>query len=379
MDFNFTEEQSILRSALQSFLEDRYGFEARQAAMNSPEGWRPQIWQAFAHELGILGAALPEAAGGLGGGPVENMVVMEELGGAIVIEPYLETAVVCGGLLKHSGWAGANAELARIVSGEGIYALAAGEPQSRWDLADVATSARRSGAGWVIDGRKAVVNAAPWADRLLVTARTSGERRDRRGIALFLVDKAARGITTRDYPTVDGRRASEILFDKVEVGADALVGDEASDLLDLVSDEAACAVCAEAIGAMRKLLADTVEYAKTRVQFGRPIGTFQVLQHRMVDMYLILEQAVSMTYYGALMLDAPADERAKAVSAAKSFVGKACHKVGQEAIQIHGGIGMTNELRVGWYFKRTTLIESLFGTTDDHLARYQKLAVQQAA
>jgi alkylation response protein AidB-like acyl-CoA dehydrogenase len=379
MDFNFTEEQSILRGALQSFLEDRYAFEARQAAVNSPPGWRPQIWQAFAHELGILGAALPESAGGLGGGPIENMVVMEELGGAIVIEPYLETVVVCGGLLKHSGWAGADAELARIIAGEGVYALAAGEPQSRHDLADVSASARQSGSGWVIDGRKAVVHAAPWADKLLVTARTGGDRRERKGVALFVVDKAAKGVITRDYPTVDGARASEVLFDKVQVGPHALVKAEASDLLDLVSDEAACAVCAEAVGAMRKLLADTVDYAKQRVQFGKPIGSFQVIQHRLVDMYLVLEQAVSMTYYGTLMLGAPAAERAAAVSAAKATVGKACQKVGQEAIQIHGGIGMTNELRVGWYFKRTTLIEGLYGTTDDHLARYQRLAVQQAA
>jgi alkylation response protein AidB-like acyl-CoA dehydrogenase len=381
MDFNFTEEQSILRSSLQGFLEDRYGFEARQKAMNAPEGWRPAIWKAFAEELGILGAPIPEDAGGLGGGPVENMVVMEELGGALVIEPYLETVVVAAGLLKHSGWAGAKAALGRIAAGEAIYVLASLEPQSRWDVADVATTARKGGAGWVIDGRKAVVHSAPFADKLLVTARVSGGRRDRSGVAVFEVDKAARGVVTRDYPTVDGRRASEIQFDKVEVGSDALVADEskALALLELVNDEAACAVCAEAIGVMRKLLADTIDYSRQRVQFGRPIGSFQVLQHRMVDMYLTLEQAISMTYYGTLMLGAPAEERAKAVSAAKAAIGKACHAVGQEAIQIHGGIGMTNELRVGWYFKRATVIEGLYGSTDDHLARYQRLGVQQAA
>lgn len=379
MDFNFTEEQSMLRDTLSSFLTDRYDFEARQKAMSSAEGWRPQIWSAFANELGILGAPLPEDAGGLGGGAVETMVVMEELGQALVMEPYLETVVIAGGLIKRSGWAGAKDELARVISGDRVYAVATTEPQSRYDLADVQTTARKSGAGWVIDGRKAVVHAAPWADKLLVTARVSGGRRDRSGIALFAVDKAAKGLVSRDYPTVDGRRASEILFDKVEVGAKALVAENALDLLERVTDEASCAVCAEAVGIMRRLLADTIEYAKQRVQFGRPISTFQVLQHRLVDMYLIIEQAVSTTYYGTLMLDAPAEERAKAVSAAKSFIGKACHKLGQEAIQIHGGIGMTNELRVGWYFKRATVIEGLYGSTDDHLARYQRLSLEAAA
>jgi alkylation response protein AidB-like acyl-CoA dehydrogenase len=381
MDFDFTEEQTLLRDSLSSFLRDRYDFDARQKAMNSASGWRPEIWSAFANELGILGASLPEDAGGLGGGPVENMVVMEELGQALVMEPYLETVVIAGGLLKRSGWAGAKDELAKIASGERIWALASIEPSSRYDLADVQTSARKSGSGWVIDGRKAVVHASPWADRLLVTARVSGSRKDRSGVAFFAVDKAAKGLVSRDYPTVDGRRASELLFDKVEVGPEALVAGapEALPLLERVTDEAICAVCAEAVGVMRRLLADTIEYAKQRVQFGRPISTFQVLQHHMVDMYLILEQAVSTTYYGTLMLDAPAEERAKAVSAAKAFIGKACHKVGQEAIQIHGGIGMTNELRVGWYFKRATVIEGLYGSTDDHLARYQRLSLEEAA
>jgi alkylation response protein AidB-like acyl-CoA dehydrogenase len=381
MDFSFTEEQSILRDTLASFLRDRYAFEARQAAIRSDSGWRQEIWAAFANELGILGAPLPEDAGGLGGGPVETMVVMEELGGAIVVEPYLETVVLAGGLLKRSGWAGAGEALAKIVAGEEVWAVASTEPQSRYDLADAQTMARRSDAGWVIEGRKAVVHAAPWAGKLLVTARVSGSRRDRSGVALFAVDKAAKGLVSRDYPTVDGRRASEILFDKVELGPEALVADKgaAMDLMERVTDEAICAVCSEGIGLMRKLLADTVEYAKQRVQFGRPIASFQVLQHRMVDMYLILEQAVSMTCYGALMLDAPAPERAKAVSAAKAFVGKALRQVGQEAIQIHGGIGMTDELRVGWLFKRATVIEGLYGSTDDHLARYEKLSVDEAA
>jgi alkylation response protein AidB-like acyl-CoA dehydrogenase len=380
MDFNFTEEQSILRSALQSFLQDRYAFEARQKAMDSPEGWRREIWSAFAHELGILGAPLPEDAGGLGGGPVETMVVMEELGQALVIEPYLETVVLAGGLIRRSGWAGANEALGRIISGDAVYAVATTEPQSRHELSDVQATARKSGSGWVIDGRKAVVHAAPWADRLLVSARTGGSRRERHGVVLLEVDMAAKGVLTRDYPTVDGRRASEIQFDKVEVGADALVAGEgqAIEMLERSTDEAICAVSAEAIGVMRKLLADTLDYSRQRVQFGRPISTFQVLQHRMVDMYLTLEQAVSMTCYGSLMLDEP-EERAKAVSAAKAFIGRACRQVGQEAIQIHGGIGMTNELRVGWYFKRATVIEGLYGSTDEHLARFQRLSLEEAA
>jgi hypothetical protein len=298
------------------------------------------------------------------------MVVMEQLGGAIFIEPYLESVVLAGSLLKNSDWEQANDWLTRIGTGEAVFALAQAEPQSRFDLHDVGTTAKRAGDGWTLDGRKAVVHAGPWATHLLLTARTSGGPRERTGVSLFLMDKAAAGVTTRDYPTVDGRRASEVQLD----GAAAeLVAEDAMELIERGVDEAIAAACAEAVGVMRRLHRDTIDYARQRRQFGRPIADFQVLQHRMVDMFTAVEEAVSMTYYATLMLDAEPAARGRAVSAAKVQVGKALRHVGQEAVQIHGGIGMTNELALGWYFKRGTVLESLYGDVDHHLERFQRL------
>ncbi len=376
MDFEFSEEQRLLRGSVSSFLADAYGFEARQKAIRSEAGWRPQIWKALAQDLGVLGAALPEDLGGLGGGPVDTLVVMEELGRALVVEPYLETVVIGAGLLKRVDSPSARDAVRRIVGGEIITAFASGEPSSRYDPADVGATARREGAGWRIDGRKAVVAAAPWASHLLVTARTSGGQRETAGISLFLAQKGARGVATRDYATVDGRRASEIAFDGLSLPADALLGEEgqAMALIDPVLDEARAALCAEAVGVLAELQRQTVDYAKQRRQFGRPIGDFQVLQHRMVDMFIQVEQSTSMAYMATLQLDRPAQERARAVSAAKAFVGKACRAVGQWAVQTHGGIGLTDELALGHYFKRASMIESELGSVDYHLARYQALA-----
>ena len=375
MDFTFTEEQRLLRESLAGFLADRYTFEARHAAIRSDAGWSPEVWRALAQDLGVLGAALPEDLGGLGGGPVDTLVVVEELGRALVMEPYLETVVIGAGLLKRAGEAGAEA-VGRIIDGEMIIAPAFGEPASRFDTGDVSTTARRNGAGWRLDGRKAVVTAGPWAGHLLVTARTSGGQREREGVSLFLIDKAAAGIATRDYPTVDGRRASEVSLDGVAVGAEALIGEEgqATPLVDQVLDEARAALCAEALGVMSQLQAQTLDYVKQRRQFGQPLAEFQVLQHRLVDMFIQLEQSVSMTYMATLKLDLPAPERSKAVSAAKAFVGRACRFVGQAAVQIHGGIGITEELPLSHYFKRATMIEGALGSVDFHLARYQTAA-----
>ena len=375
MDFSFSEEQQLLRQSLSSFLADRYDFETRQKAIRSEAGWSPETWRALAQDLGVLGAALPEELGGLGGGPVDNLVVMEAFGGALVVEPYLETVVIAAGLLKRVGGEAASAAVGRIIAGEAIVIPAFGEPTSRYDVADVSTTARRDGAGWVLDGRKAVVVGAPWASHLLVTARTSGEQRSGEGVSLFLVPKDTAGMTTRDYPTVDGRRASEIALDGVRLGADALVGEDghALALVEQVLDEARAALCAEALGVMSQLHAQTLEYARQRRQFGQAIGEFQVLQHRMVDMFVQLEESVSMAYMATLKLDLPTDERAKAVSAAKVFVGRACRFVGQNAVQIHGGIGITNELPLSHYFKRATMIESELGSVDFHLARYERL------
>jgi hypothetical protein len=376
MDFRYSEEQTLLRDALTGFLADRYDAETRRRAVTSEAGRDPAIWTALAQELGVLGAPLPEALGGLGGGAIETLVVMEALGKALAGEPFIETVVLAGGLLARSGRADAPALVEKIVGGETIVAFAHGEPQARDEIFDVATTARRNGDGWVLDGHKAVVTAAPWADLLLVSARSDGARRDRDGLSLFLVPKDAAGLLTRDYATVDERRASDVWFEGVRLPADALVGPEggAAELIERALDEATVAVCGEALGVLRFIHETTVDYARQRRQFGRPIGDFQVLQHRMVDMFMALEQAVSLTLYAALMLDRPAVERAKAVSAAKVKVGQACRFVGQAAIQIHGGMGMTDELPVSRYFKRATLIEGAFGSVEAHLKRFERLS-----
>jgi pimeloyl-CoA dehydrogenase small subunit len=380
MDFNFTDEQQMLRDTVASYLADHYDFDKRRAVVTKEPGWRPEVWKAFAEELGILGAPFPEDLGGLGGGAVENMIVMEEFGKALVVEPYLQTVVIAGGFLKHSGHPRAAELIGQIIAGEAIFAFAQAEPQSRYNLADVATTAKKDDGGWVLNGHKAVVVGAPFANHLIVTARTGGGQRDAEGISVFLVAKAAAGVTTRDYPTVDGNRASEVVLENVKVGADALIGPEGHGLplVEKVVEEAVAATCAEACGVLRRLQEGTVEYTRQRKQFGVPISSFQVLQHRMVDMFIGLEQSISMTYMATIKLDHEA-ERAQAVAAAKVQIGKACKFVGQNAIQLHGGMGMTDEMAIGHYFKRATMIESAFGNTDHHLARYEFLSLGQAA
>ena len=380
MDFSFTDEQSMLRDTVASYLADTYGFDQRRNVVSKEPGWNPKVWQAFAEELGILGAPFPEDLGGLGGGPVENMIVMEEFGKALVVEPYLGTVVIGGGFLKHSGHPNAPELIGRIIAGEAVFAFAYAEPQGRYNLADLTTTAKKDGGGYVLNGHKAVVVGAPWATHLIVTARTGGGRRDAQGISAFIVEKGAAGVTTRDYPTVDESRASEVFLENVKVPAEALIGPEGHGLplIEKVVDEALAATCAEACGVLRKLHEGTVEYTKQRKQFGVPISSFQVLQHRMVDMFIALEQSVSMTYMATIKVGDEA-ERAKAVAAAKVQIGKACRFVGQNAIQLHGGMGMTDEMAIGHYFKRATLIESAFGNTDHHLARYEFLSLGQAA
>jgi alkylation response protein AidB-like acyl-CoA dehydrogenase len=381
MDFSFTEEQSMLRDTVASFLGDKYDFETRRAIVKSEAGWRPDYWQAFANELGILGAPFSEELGGLGGGATENMIVLEEFGKALVVEPYLGTVVIGGGFLKHSGYAGAADLIGKIIEGKATFAFAYAEPQGRYTWQDLKTTARKDGAGWVLNGHKAVVVGAPWASHLIVTARTGGAQRDAGGVSVFVVDRNAKGVVTRDYPTVDGLRASEVFFENVAVGADALIGAEGAGLplVEKVIDEAIAAVSAEAVGVLRKLHEGTLEYTKQRKQFGQPIAQFQVLQHRMVDMFIQLEQSVSMTYMATIKLDETDVERAKAISAAKVQIGRACKFVGQNAIQLHGGMGMTDEMAIGHYFKRATIIEGLFGSVDHHLRRYETLSIDAAA
>ena len=376
MDFSLNDEQRQLRETLARFLASRYDFDTRQKILRSEAGWSPTVWKALAEDLGILGAALPEELGGFGGGPVDTMLIMEELGRALVVEPYLETVVVGAGLLRHAGGEATAARIGAVVDGTMITAFAWSEPNSRFDLAACATTATRDGEGWRLEGRKAVVVAAPFATHLIVTARTSGEPGSREGLSLFLVERGAGGLSATDYTTVDGRRASELVLDGVRVGTDALLGAEgrALPIVEQVLDEARAALCAEALGVLSELHRRTLDFVKERKQFGVAIGQFQVLQHRLVDMFMEVEQARSMTMMATLKLSDEPKDRARAVSAAKAYIGKACRFVGQQAVQTHGGIGLTEELALSHYFKRAAMIESQLGSVDYHLARYEALA-----
>ncbi|WP_379548081.1 acyl-CoA dehydrogenase family protein [Qipengyuania sp. DSG2-2] len=376
MDFNFTEEQDMVRDGLSRMVREQYDWETRRKAIESDAGWRPEVWAQLA-ELGILGMPFSEDDGGFGGGAIDSMVIMEEFGKGLVVEPFVPTVVCAGGFLKHAGTdAQKEDHLAAIIGGERIFAFAYAEPRGRYDYADIATAAKKDGDTYTLNGHKAVVIGAPWASHLVVTARTSGSGRDRDGISVFIVEKAADGVVTRDYETVDGRRASEVYFENVSVAADALIGEEgkALPLIELVTDEAIAAQCAEACGAMKVAHTMTVEYSRQRKQFGVPIGKFQVLQHRMVDMYTAYEQSVSLTYLATLKLDAGETERKRAVSAAKVGVGQAARLIGQEAVQIHGGNGVTDEYAIGHYFKRLTIFDHEFGNVDHHLKRHVKLS-----
>ncbi|WP_282780590.1 acyl-CoA dehydrogenase family protein [Nocardia sp. CC201C] len=371
MDFEFTPEQNMLRDAVTGFLAARYDLETSRAAARLGAGWQPEIWRGLAEEVGVLGASLPESVGGIGGGPVETMIVAEALGGALVVEPYVDTVVVGGGLLRRSDGKRAEDLLAGIAAGEVVTAFAALEPQAGYDLGQVRSTARREGDDWVLDGTKIVVTTAPLATHLLVTATVDD------GIALFVLDFDAAappaGLTVDSYRTIDERRAADLTFTGVRLPADALLLTDAADAVTATRDEAIAAVCAEAVGAMRKVLTDTVEYTKQRQQFGVPIASFQALQHRMVDMHLEFEQAVAATYLVTMKLTAEPAERARAVAAAKATVARAARTIGQEGVQLHGAMGMTEELAIGHFFKRLTAIQHEYGSADHHIARYAAL------
>lgn len=376
MDFSYTEEQTLLRNSVSKYLADNYKFDSWRKFTRNDTGRDPAHWKQFA-ELGLLAAPIAEEHGGLGGGPVDTLVIMEEFGKALVVEPYVPTVVIGGGLLRQGGTEAQKSEwLGKIAAGETMIAFAFAEPKGRYNLADLSTTAKKQGGSYILNGQKAVVLGAPWADTLLVTARTAGGQRDKDGVSVFLVDKKTKGVSLRDYPTVDSLRASEVTFENVEVPAANLIGpaDGGLPLVEKVADEAIAAICAEATGAMKVLVNATVEYSKTRKQFGVPIGKFQALQHRMVDMFVQYEQSVSIALMVTLKLGESDADRAKAASAAKVTIGKAGRFIGQQAVQIHGGIGMTDELNVGHYFKRLTMIDTLFGNTDHHLKRYAALS-----
>lgn len=372
MDFDLSEEQRLLKDSVDGLLTDSYDFDARKKYMKEKGGWSRAVWGKLA-EQGLLGLPFPEADGGFGAGGVETMIVMEALGKALVVEPYLATVVIGGGFLRHGGTdAQKAAYVPGIIDGSKTFAFAQVEKNSRYDLHDVTTTAKKKGDGWVIDGEKFVVLNGENADTLIVTARTKGDRRDKSGVGVFLVPANAKGITKKSYPTQDGLHAADITFTGVEVGADAAIGnpEDGLALIERVADDARMALCAEAVGLMDESLKETVEYIKTRKQFGVAIGTFQSLQHRASDMFVAVEQARSMSMFATMASEyEDARERAKAIAAAKVQIGKSLKFVGQQSIQLHGGIGMTMEAKIGHYFKRLTMIENTLGDTDYHLRR----------
>ena len=377
MDFSFSAEQTLLQDSIEKFIQNDYAFEARQKIVKEELGYSASHWQTFA-ELGWLGVPFDEADGGFGGSAIEAIIMMESFGKGLVVEPYVATVVMAGGALKVAATAAQKERyLVGVIDGSTQGALAYAEPQGRFNLADLTTQAAAADSGgWVLNGYKAVVLNGPSADFLIVSARTSGDQRDVDGVSLFVVPANADGISRRDYPTVDAFRASEITFDSVALSAASLLGvaGEGLGIIEQVIDEAILAVGAEAVGCMEVLYKATVEYCKTREQFGQPIGKFQVLQHRMVDMFMEHEQAKSLMFMAAMrMAEGYGDEAKKAVSAFKVQVGKSGRFVGQSAVQLHGGMGMTEELSIGHYFKRLTMIDTLFGNVDFHLKRFGAL------
>ena len=373
MDFNFSEEQQLLADTVQRFVRENYSFEARRDILKNKEGWSRETWQAIAG-LGLTALNVPEEHGGLGSGPVETMLVMNALGEGLVVEPFLAAAVLTPVLLTRLGDKAAAAELLPIVAaGERIVIVAHQEPQTRGELNHVTTRAEKTADGYVLDGLKSVISGGGAADELLISARTSGRASDTDGISLFRVDPKAAGVTVKDYATIDGQHAADISLKKVTVPASSLLGAEgkAFAAIEAAHEQAISALCAEAVGIMKAVNVATLEYTKNRKQFGQPISRFQALQHRMADMFLHSEQALSMSYLAAIKcVDPDAGERRRALSAAKVVIGQAGRFVGQQAVQLHGGMGMTDEMLVSHYFKRLTAIDLTFGDTDFHTQQF---------
>jgi len=377
MDFSFSEEQQQLSDTLQRFVARDYGFEKRKAIKDSSSGWSREVWQTLA-DIGVLAVNVPEEHGGLGYGPVENMLVMNTFGAALLVEPFLSSAVIATTLVRDLGDEKIQSELLpQLAAGEKIAVLAHFEPGSRYETRHVETTARAAGENYLLDGHKAVVLHAGAADVLLVSARSAGAADDADGIFLFLVPRDTPGLTLREYPTLDGQRAAEVLLQGVTLPATARLGGSASvsssalPAIEQALDIGLAALCAEAVGVMDALVDATVEYLKTRQQFGQAIGRFQALQHRMADMLLHREQARSMSYLAAMRCtSADLRQRRRTLSAAKVTIGQACRFIGQNAVQLHGGMGMSDELKVSHWFKRLAMIELTFGDTDTHLQRF---------
>ncbi|MCK1641377.1 acyl-CoA dehydrogenase family protein [Bradyrhizobium sp. 157] len=376
MDLDLSEEQRLLKDGVERLMREHYSFEDRRRYLTEKAGFSEKMWARYA-ELGLLGLPFPEVHGGLGAGAVETMIVMESFGKALILEPYFATVVLAGGILRHgANKAQKTALVPAITEGRMKLAFAYGEPQSRYDLFDVETQAKRDSEGWVLNGTKGLVLHGEVADKIIVSARTAGSAREKDGIGLFLVDANAPGLMRRGYPTQDGLRAAEISLQNVRVPAADVIGDPegAFPVISRVADEAVAALCAEAVGCFAEMHGITVNYLKTRKQFGTTIGSFQVLQHRAVDMFVELEQSRSMAMYATMMAgETDVTERERAISAAKAQIGQSSKALGRQAIQLHGGIGMTMEYSIGHYFKHVTMIDTSFGDTDHHLQRLASL------
>jgi alkylation response protein AidB-like acyl-CoA dehydrogenase len=375
VDFSLTQEQTLIRDSALRFVADEYGFAARTALAQSTDGFSREHWKTFA-ELGWLGIGLPEERGGFGGTPVETMLLMEAFGTGLVLEPFVASVVLGGGALAHGASSSEHFDLLRaMVEGDVLLTLAYAEPDGRFDPAAVVTRARSDGADLVITGKKVAVPFGAAADHFVVSLRTGDSNGDSKGIALAVIDARSGGIARNDYTTIDGLRASDITFDGVRVPRAALLDAPGLELLERVLDDGIAAICAEAVGVMATMQRVTVDYLKTRKQFGVSIGSFQALQHRAVDMLIQLELARSMEIFAAMMLRSAGStaERRRALSAAKVQVSRSGRYVGQQAIQLHGAIGMTDEYMVGHYFKRMSAIELSFGDVDYHLKRYVAL------
>jgi len=375
MNFTFSEEQNLLRDSIRKFVQSEYDFEKRRKLANSELGYSKENWSKFA-ELGWLSVPFSEEDGGFGGSAVDVMIVMEELGKGLVLEPYLANVILAGSLLSKLGNADQkNQYLTAMIGGELQLALAYAERSARFNLASVETKAEAADGGYVLNGEKCLVLNGHAADSLIVAARTAGGKQDQAGITLFLVDANAAGVSRVAYATAEGVKVADIRFNGVKVGTSQVLGtvNGGFEALEAAVDEATVAMAAEAQGVMETLLFTTVQYAKTRKQFGVPIGSFQVLQHRMVEMFMECEQMRSLLYMATLELGQGGNKAKLAASSIKAQLGKASRVVGQQAIQLHGGMGMTDELNVGYYFKRLEMMGILFGNTDYHLARYVAL------
>jgi alkylation response protein AidB-like acyl-CoA dehydrogenase len=375
MDFNYTEEQQMLADAVGRWLENVYDFDSRRAFAANPT-LSDANWSGLA-ELGVLGINVPREWGGLGGTAVETLIVMQAFGRALLVEPFVQTAVIAARLLGQAGSAAQKEVLLpEITVGARRLGLAALEPRARFDLAHIETSAKRRGNTYVIEGRKAVVPGGDSAHTLIVSARTAGGTNDTSGVTLFLVDATAPGLTIRGFPTIDGLRAAEVTLAGVEVCSEAILGplDDGFELLEFGVDQGIAALCAESVGTMERLLELTLEHLRTRQQFGKPIGSFQALQHRVADMATAIEQARSVALLAASRAGHPERlERRRGMSAAKAMMGRAGRLVGQQAVQLHGGMGMTDEFTVGHYFKRLTCMDVTWGNVEHHVELYGDL------